>query len=327
MRTFPLHALAQGVDPVLSVGTDVGASLGGVTTAGVVAVGALAWAVLCAVVAYASYRLRVEGLKRQAAVAVAHERSRLARELHDVVGHGLLVITMHARQPAACVDPEARRLLRSIEEAAQRTLGEMRRIVGILRRRETDDEEEPRALSSLIAATIAELPWTAQAVRFEVVGAERPLAEETRTVALRVVQEGLNNAFKHGSDGPIKVCVQFGASLSVSVTTGRGPTAPESPPPSGSGYGLAGLRERVTAHGGRFACEALPGGEFRIRAQLPLATPDPPHRPPPSGQRRLTALTGAAVGGAGRADRDEAWWGPLRTRGLSLIGTRGRERR
>lgn len=350
MRVLPLHALAHGVDPILGGDMDLDASLGGLGAAGLMVAGGLVWAVVCVVATLARRRARVHNVERRVTAAVARERSRLARELHDVVGHGLLVITMHARQPAVA-DPQARQSLDSIEETAQRTLGEMRRIVGTLRRREADDRAEPRALSSHIAATIAELPWTAQAVRFEVVGAERPLARETQTVALRVVQEGLSNAFKHGSDAPVQVCVQFGAELVVSVTTGRGPTPPAAPAPAGSGYGLAGLRERITARGGRFECEALPGGEFRIRARLPLASPGGWWRATPARQRHPSAHTGAAAGGtgqagraghaeradhadraeragsAGRVDRDGTRWIPLRARGLALIGARGRERR
>ncbi|GIG92071.1 sensor histidine kinase [Plantactinospora endophytica] len=291
--------------------------------AAAVIVGGLSGVALYLLVSWLVERRRTDGAAEgRVAVAVMRERRRIAQELHDVVGHGLLVIAMHARQ-ARPADPQLHSAFQAIDRTVQRTLGEMRRMLGVLHRAEPDPTPQPdppaRAddpsaagrdnppLTRLVSDLIAQLPAPGSTVAFEVVGPERDLAGTVLTTALRIVQEGLTNSLKHGRGQLTRVTIRFGVDLTVSVVTGVGADGERfRPGPVGivgqapddvRRYGLAGLRERVVAHNGHFEYGSLRGGGFIVRARLPMrpirpSAPAP--RSPGAGERpdRLDPVSG-----------------------------------
>ena len=204
--------------------------------------------------------------------AVAEERTRIARELHDVIGHEVTVIALQADAAAAALAkaPERARVpVETIRAAAAETLTEMRRVVGLLRGPAEDDGEDLRPQPGL-----ADLPALAERAR--AAGAEvlldlrlpaHPPAQSLQVAIYRVVQEALTNARRHAPGSTVRVHVGHDAdALCVEVVSsgGRRATAP------GGGHGVVGMRERVRMHGGRFTAEPTDDG-FAVTARLPLA--------------------------------------------------------
>jgi signal transduction histidine kinase len=220
---------------------------------------------LLAAGALAVFSLAVLQLQRREAwrveAAVRGERMRIARELHDVAGHRLLAITLHARSVNAGVDgrcPTAD----AIEELARLTMRDIRDMIGVLRHR------RPAAgpLHRCVAEMAAQFP-VGIGVELDNVDREHQVGPEVRATALRVLQEGVTNAIKHGA-GPIRVGLHFGDHLVVSVYN----RLPEDVPATGTrsdSYGLRGLGERVSAHGGTLAYGRV-GDEFLVRARIPV---------------------------------------------------------
>lgn len=196
--------------------------------------------------------------------ALVRERRRIAREVHDVVGHGLVLIAMQARELPR-VAPQHRTISQAIDQTVQQTLREVRELMGVLRTAE--DPEEP--FVSQIGALVARLPSTGPQVVLETRGLEPELTGELRTTALRVVQEGLTNALKHAGPGRIALSLDFAddpGSIAIEMRNECGETTAR----IGTGYGLPGLRERVETHGGVFESRRGADGVFQIRAWLPL---------------------------------------------------------
>jgi signal transduction histidine kinase len=196
--------------------------------------------------------------------AVHRERWRIARELHDTVGHRLLVIALQVR--ALRLGGERVEVVASaVEEEARLAQRDIRRTIGVLRGIGVGSEP----LSTSITDLGARLPSGQLSVCLDNVAAERSLRPELREAALRIVQEGVTNAVKHGS-GQIRVALTFGDPLAIEVTNGA--VLGDAPGPVGvaGGYGLIGLRERVATLGGAFTCGPVAGGGFVVRAQLPV---------------------------------------------------------
>ncbi|MET8974310.1 histidine kinase [Streptomyces sp. NPDC004539] len=199
--------------------------------------------------------------------AVTAERTRMARELHDLVAGHLSAIAIHSTAALSIDDPDtSKQALTVIRQNSVEGLTEMRRLIGILRT--PDDEVEPAptldALSSLIDG--------ARANGLDVTLTTDPPGDVPAPVGLaayRIVQESLTNALKHASPGPVTVALhrRHGTLLDLTVTSPyRTPTTPRAP---GSGAGLAGMRERATLVGGTF--DAGPrDGSWTVRAALPL---------------------------------------------------------
>ncbi|WP_181019511.1 sensor histidine kinase [Nonomuraea typhae] len=213
-------------------------------------------------------RRRAAGRAPTGSAEAFEERRRIARELHDGIGHGLLVIAMHARALPALA-PQTRPVAQAIDETVSDVLSQVRSAVGVLR-----SGRRPPAggwlapLSAQVAALISNLPSGAPAVRLAIRGVEQQLGARVGDVALRLVQEALTNACKHGGDLPVRVDLGFGERLEVSVTSGTGELVEHVP--SMAGYGLNGMCEGVVAEGGRFECGPLTGGGFLVRASLPI---------------------------------------------------------
>ena len=204
----------------------------------------------------------------QAAQAVADERARIARELHDLVAHsmGVIVIQSQAGQRALDDRPDlARGALASIENAGRQGLAEMRRLLGLL----TGTGEGTVAPQPSLAG-LDELVGRVRAagtpVELVVEGDLTALPAGVDLAAYRIVQEALTNVLKHAGPATVRVVVRArcGAVDLEVCDDGRGPTSPG----SGSGHGLVGMRERAALYGGSVETGGLPGGGYRVRARL-----------------------------------------------------------
>ncbi|MFJ5105336.1 sensor histidine kinase [Streptomyces sp. NPDC088554] len=246
--------------------------------------------------AYAE-KLRAQLLTQVTAQASAAERLRIGRELHDMVAHSIGIIALQAGAAARVFDtqPEnARQAMLAVENAARETLAGLRRMLVVLRQADDQrgkDDPEGRERAPLgPAATLADVErlaetTTAAGVRVRVRwrGEQRPLPPEIDLSAFRIVQESVTNVVRHSGTGSCEVTVNYGAKdLAIEITdrgTGAGATA-------GTGYGLAGMRERVALMHGEFSAGPRPGGGFRIAARLPVppAHPSPAPQPPAGAQ-------------------------------------------
>lgn len=216
----------------------------------------------------------------QAKVAVAAERARIARELHDVVAHNVSVMVVQADGAAYVLDAapdQAKKALETISSTGRQALAEMRRLLGVLRTGEHQEAGEyvPQPDVRQIEDLVEECRRTGLPVDFKVEGTSRPLPSGVELTAYRIVQEALTNTRKHGGPnaGASVRLVYFDDGLGLLVEDdGKG--APhelyEEGGFDGQGHGLIGMRERVGMVGGTLDAGPRPGGGFRISVLLPL---------------------------------------------------------
>jgi len=216
----------------------------------------------------------------QAKVAVAAERARIARELHDVVAHNVSVMVVQADGAAYVMDTapdQAKKALETISSTGRQALAEMRRLLGVLRTGEHQESGEyvPQPDVEQLDDLIEQCRTSGLPVDFKVEGTRRPLPSGVELTAYRIVQEALTNTRKHGgADAGASVrLVYFDDGLGLLVEDdGKG--APhelyEEGGADGQGHGLIGMRERVGMVGGTLDAGPRPGGGFRISALLPL---------------------------------------------------------
>jgi signal transduction histidine kinase len=207
----------------------------------------------------------------KARLAAAEERTRLARELHDVVAHGVTVMVLQTGAARRVVDrqPEkAKATLLSVEESGRQALSELRRALGILRERpEVGERRPPEGLRDLEDLT-EKVKVGGPDIALVVEGEPRELTPGLDLTAFRVVQEALTNVLKHAQAERVTVRVHYGGDeleLEV-VDDGRGGVVNG----DGGGHGLAGLHERSALYGGAFQAGPRPGGGFRVHAVLPF---------------------------------------------------------
>jgi signal transduction histidine kinase len=209
--------------------------------------------------------------------AAANERSRIAREMHDVLAHSMSVIAVQAAagREIARVDPEkAAEVFARIESVGRESLTELRRMLGVLR--DTGEGNASRApqpgiadVADIVAASTA----SGVATELVVEGQRRDLAPGIELAAFRIVQEALTNVRKHaGPTATASVCIRYESSsvLVEVIDDGRGAATALSA--SGSGHGLIGMRERVEVYGGELSYGPRPGGGYAVRVRLPTAT-------------------------------------------------------
>ncbi|MBJ7002605.1 sensor histidine kinase [Streptomyces griseofuscus] len=216
----------------------------------------------------------------QSKVAVAAERARIARELHDVVAHNVSVMVVQADGAAYVLDAapdQARKALETISSTGRQALAEMRRLLGVLRTGEHQESGEyvPQPDVEQIDELVEQCRRSGLPVDFKVEGTPRPLPSGVELTAYRIVQEALTNTRKHGgpNTGASVRLVYFDDGLGLLVEDdGKG--APqelyEEGGADGRGHGLIGMRERVGMVGGTLDAGPRPGGGFRISALLPL---------------------------------------------------------
>ena len=222
---------------------------------------------------------RAELLEREhelrAHEAVAEERARIARELHDLVAHNVSVMVVQAGAERHALGPEqesTREALASIEQAGRQALVEARRLLGMLRRKDDGSELEPQPSVDHIDVLVEQIERAGLPVTLAVEGERAPLPAGVDLCAYRIVQEGLTNALKHAGPAHAEVVLRYAPrALDVEVRDdGRGP-AHVNGDGDGAGHGLIGMRERVALYGGALETGARDGGGFAIHAHLPLA--------------------------------------------------------
>lgn len=206
--------------------------------------------------------------------ALAEERGRIARELHDVVAHGLSVIVVQAAAARRILerDPDgAATALQQIEATGRSSLGEMRQVLAAIRTEPEESWRPARGLADL-DALVAEMEHTGLAITVSQTEAEDerygPLPATVDVTAYRIVQESLTNVLKHGGDGAaarVEIAREPTA-LGLRISdNGRGAMAAD-----GGGHGLRGMQERVEVFGGRFKAGPRLGGGFTVEASLPV---------------------------------------------------------
>ena len=205
--------------------------------------------------------------------AVAEERVRIARELHDVVAHAISVIVLQARggRRVLATDPEETRdALDAIERAGEQALGEMRRLLGLLRDGDDELALAPQPSLARIDDLAASLTETGLPVEVRVEGTPVALPPGIDVTAYRIVQEALTNTLKHAGPARAFVVVRYEPGAVVLEVLDDGPGALDS---NGSGHGLAGIGERVAVYGGELASGRRPEGGYALRARLPFGDP------------------------------------------------------
>ncbi|GAB3978481.1 hypothetical protein GCM10029978_071300 [Actinoallomurus acanthiterrae] len=219
-------------------------------------------------------REHAEDMRAQAATqAVTTERLRIARELHDAVAHNIGIVALQAGAARRVIDTQptrARDALKAVETSSRETLSGLRRMLGGLRQAESEaaplhDLPGLADLDRLAEAT------TAAGVRVDVRwrGEPRPLPPEIDLSAFRIIQEAVTNVVRHAGTRSCTVSIDYqDEDLTIDVADGgRGHGAAP-----GTGYGLVGMRERVTLLHGDFSAGPHPEGGFRVTARLPLPT-------------------------------------------------------
>jgi signal transduction histidine kinase len=207
--------------------------------------------------------------EERALAAVTEERARIARELHDVVGHSVSVMTVQASAVRRLLRPEQqkeREALLVVEQTGREALAEMRRMVGVLRRPEEAPALAPQPSLQYVDKLVEQAREAGLPVELRVEGDPLPLPAGIDLTAYRLVQEGLTNALKHARAERAQVLVRYGAGdIEITVSdngqgAGRG---------DGGGHGLVGMRERVTVYGGELEAGPQTEGGYRLRARLP----------------------------------------------------------
>jgi signal transduction histidine kinase len=203
--------------------------------------------------------------------AVAEERARIARELHDVIAHSVsvMVVQAGAAEEVAAQQPDrAIAAMAAIRDTGREALIDLRRMLGLLRRGEMAPTLAPMPGIADLEALANQLHTAGLPVQVRVTGAEFPLPAGLDLTAFRLIQEALTNTLKHAGAGHADVDIRFQPdALSITVTDdGRGGTSPA----ASNGHGLTGMRERVTLYGGDLEAGPGPDGGYRVTARLPL---------------------------------------------------------
>jgi signal transduction histidine kinase len=206
--------------------------------------------------------------ERSAHAAVGEERARIARELHDVVAHGLSVIAIQAdaAEAALASDPaRAARPLTTIRGSAREALGEMRRLLGVLREDDDAGALQPQPGLAQLPALLDSARAAGLAIHLTERGEPRELHGSLDLSAYRIVQEALTNVRRHAPGAAADLLLDWGADR-LAITVGNGGTVRAQ---DGTGHGLVGMRERARIHGGELHAGPAPDGGFEVRAVLP----------------------------------------------------------
>ena len=215
--------------------------------------------------------------EREAAarVAVAEERSRIARELHDIVAHAVSVMVLQVgavrhKLPASLA--EDKDALTGVERAGRRALTEMRRLLAAMRREGEEAELVPQPGLDGLDSLLEEIGRAGLPVELHVDGEPVPLPRGIDLSAYRIVQEGLTNALKHAHASDADVIVRYRPDeVEIEVRdNGQGSSTTD-----GLGHGLVGVRERVKIYGGEMTAGTANGGGFVLSTRLPLDVDQP----------------------------------------------------
>jgi signal transduction histidine kinase len=219
---------------------------------------------------------RARAVERQAAherdSAVAEERLRIARELHDVVAHSVSVMTVQAgaERRARGDEDETQHVLTSIEQTGRQAMTEMRRLLGVLRAGNEDLALAPQPGMEHLDVLVAQVRASGLPVDWNVEGDARPLAPGIDLAAYRVIQEALTNSLKHAGPAHATVTVRYQPThLEIEAADdGRGADRSRA-----GGHGLIGMHERVALYGGELEVGDVKPHGYLVRARLPLSPP------------------------------------------------------
>jgi signal transduction histidine kinase len=209
--------------------------------------------------------------EERARIAVADERARIARELHDVIGHSVSVMTVQAsavRRTLEADQDKEREALLVVEQTGREALAEMRRVVGVLRRPEEAPALAPQPSLEHLDRLVESACEAGLPVELRVEGEPVQLAPGLDLTAYRLVQEGLTNALKHARAQHAEVVVRYtDGQVELSVSD-DGPGGGDG---DKGGHGLIGMRERISVYGGELEAGPRPEGGYRLTATLPIA--------------------------------------------------------
>ncbi len=208
--------------------------------------------------------------EERARLAVAEERTRIARELHDIVGHSVSVMTVQASAVRRLLLPEQERereALEIVEQTGREALAEMRRLVGVLRRPEEAPALAPQPSLEHLDKLVEQVREAGLPVELRIEGNIIPLPPGVDLTGYRLVQEGLTNAVKHAGAQSAEVLVRYGDEEVEIVVSDDGDGSGDG---EKGGHGLVGMRERVAVYGGELEAGSRAEGGFALRARLPL---------------------------------------------------------
>lgn len=212
-------------------------------------------------------------MENKAALAAVEERTRIAREMHDIIAHGMSTVVVQAQAAQSVVDTnptKAREVLETIENIGRTSVDEMRRMLGVLRNEHSDLELEPQPGLGDIEELRKKVEVAGVELELSVTGDHGDLPPSVELTMYRIVQEALTNVLRHAGR-PVKVVATVDCSddeLTISVTD-DGLGAAASTATAGSGHGLRGMRERVEIYNGTFSAGSTPGGGYGVHATLP----------------------------------------------------------
>jgi signal transduction histidine kinase len=212
--------------------------------------------------------------EQRASQAVAEERNRIARELHDVIGHSVSVMTVQASAVRRRLTPDQaveRQALETVETVGREALAEMRRMVGVLRQSDDGTELEPTPGLDQVDHLAEKFRTAGLPVALSVTGVARDLAPGLDLTAYRLVQEGLTNTLRHARNaGRAEVAIDYGEDRIELAVRDDGEYPDGSAPTTDAGNGLLGMRERVAVYGGSLVARMRPEGGYELVATLPL---------------------------------------------------------
>jgi len=208
--------------------------------------------------------------KAAARIAVAEERARIARELHDIVAHAVSVMVLQVgavRHKLPGVQDEDREALKGVEQAGRTALAQMRHLLAAMRPDGDEAELTPQPGLDGLESLVASVGRAGLPVRLHVEGEPFPIPRAIDLSAYRIVQEGLTNALKHARAGTADVTVRYRSDeLQLEIRDDGIGTATS----DGLGHGLVGIRERVKIYGGEMSAGTANGGGFILSTRLPL---------------------------------------------------------
>jgi signal transduction histidine kinase len=215
-------------------------------------------------------------LDRQTSRAAARERTRIARELHDVVAHHVSLMAVQAEAATSLLPgrpAEAQRSVEIISDTARLALTELRRLLGVLRGPSERLETAPSVSLGQVGAVLDQVRGAGLPVDFEVVGTPCPLSPGVDLTAYRIVQEALTNTIRHARAARAAVTLSYEPGYITVCIADSGPHRDGRPSngngSTGSGLGLAGIAERVASCGGNLTVGPTPAGGFAVTARLP----------------------------------------------------------
>jgi signal transduction histidine kinase len=212
-----------------------------------------------------------EDQDRRARQAVVAERERISRELHDVIGHSISVMGIQAGAVRRVLPPEferEREMLEAIERTGRDSVGEMQRLIDLLRAAD-DTPGAAQPTLTRVSALVDEVRRAGLDVELELSDQLGDLPPGRALAGYRIVQEALTNALKHAPGAQVVVRIRRSASdVEIEIRGAADPTAQSAPGPIG-GRGLIGMRERAAFYGGTLEASPMPDGGFRVAATLP----------------------------------------------------------